>query len=186
MMTGTVTFSGIAQYQPTALDLTTSLQNSINQAILDAGYDMSVKVTLVSAEIGQSASPYDGLTRSPAPDANAGKIYITATSPSSRQFRLLIDPAIKPDPSSSRWALSTPAVKYTYDPGAPQVSIDRDTNVNLRWRDGAFQELGLTASPTAFDYTNDPTINTSPRTPITTDKIEFTLHRTAGRSWLPR
>src|SRR6266851_7990539 len=140
---------------------------------------MTIDVSLVSAELGLSPD-INGHLPSPAPSADAGKLHILAHSPSGKKFTLLFDSMIKPDLSASRWGLATPPVKYTYDPNAPQVSIDRSANVNVRWRDGSFQELGLTSSPTAFNYANDPTSGATPHAAINTDKIEFTLHVTTG------
>src|SRR3989441_3589706 len=176
LMRGQITYSNVAHYTPTTLDFASSLQTSVNEALSDAGYDMTIDVSLVSAEIGKTDPGHlNGDQASDPPDANAGKLHIVAHSPSARHFTILIDPAIKPDPSASRWSMSAPPVKFTYDPNAAQVSVDRDTNTNIRWTDAAFQELGLTVSPVAFDYTNDPT---NPGTPITTRQVEIILHIT--------
>ena len=59
-----------------------------------------------------------------------------------------------------------------FDERRDTTQIGRRLEINTRWIDGAFQELGLTASPTPFDYQNLP----SPYVNGHTDPIDFTMH----------
>ena len=57
-------------------------------------------------------------------------------------------PAVVVEALPSRFSLNTPSVTYTVDAAEPAANIDRRLEVNTRWNNGAFQELGLTSSPT--------------------------------------
>ncbi len=98
-----------------------------------------------------------------------GKITFT---PTGTAMELAFTPAAKASAAPSAFSLDTPTVKYTYDTARPTTSLDRRLTINTRWIDGAFQELGLTASPTPFDYQQLP----SPYVKGHTDPIDFTMH----------
>src|SRR5262249_45977416 len=68
------------------------------------------------------------------------------------------------------FSITTPSVQYTFDVAQVPTSIDRRIDLNTRWRDGAFQELGVLSSPTPFDYRKLPAVY-----PNQTDPIDFTM-----------
>ena len=61
-------------------------------------------------------------------------------------------PPIKAESAAAKFSLSTPPAHYTYDAGEPPATYDRRADVNLRYFDAAYQELGLNSLPTRFAF----------------------------------
>ncbi|TMC55458.1 MAG: hypothetical protein E6J20_00545, partial [Chloroflexi bacterium] len=188
LIPGSITYSEVILGTPTPATFAGSLQTAVNAALKSAGLNVSIAASLVTPDL--HASDPKGDTEMPTPkfDAKADRITIAVTGAS---LRLRLDSPIQPTATATQFSLNTPSVTDTYSTARAAASYGRRLEVNLRWRDASFQELGLTSSPTTFDYRVDPhewcnqqpgTYNTCattppsvPPVPVTTDKIEFTL-----------
>ena len=125
-------------------------KRSSRTALKDAGQTATISATLLATGMIQLAGPV-GLT-------------------------LRFVPPIKAESAAAKFSLSTPPAHYTYDAGEPPATYDRRADVNLRYFDAAYQELGLNSLPTRFAFAGNaaPAIGT-PAVNGATDKIEFTL-----------
>ncbi|TMD73457.1 MAG: hypothetical protein E6I81_04345, partial [Chloroflexi bacterium] len=179
LLTGSVTYGGV-QSTPSPAEFTAAMQKAVNQALIDAGQaGTSITASLGSTDIHGCGSPIganyqacvEGEIAVPQPnvDADAGRMRITANG---GPLTLRFESAIQARDPQATISLATPSVNETFDPTQAPASIGRRLEVNLRWKDTSFQELGLNPAPTAFDYASDPK---QPAQPIQTDEIKFTM-----------
>ena len=116
-----------------------ALETAMNAALAAAGLATSVAVGLDSASHLQF-------------------------TPTGHQIVLSFADAIVAEATGGRIALSTPQVRLTQAAGQSAIPVDRRLDVSTRYVDPAFQEIGITSTPTRFDYTG-----------VTTDPIDFTM-----------
>ncbi|MFN2611440.1 MAG: hypothetical protein ABR507_11310 [Actinomycetota bacterium] len=139
-ITGEVVVSGVVKHASVPAEFVNNFKQNMADVLGNAGLSsISIDVVL---------------------DSN-GKIAIT---PTGFDLKIRFASPFKVDSGGGRFTVNTPGVNYSYDPSKAAVSLDRRLEINLRYTDAAFQELGLTSSPTRFDYTG-----------VTTDAIEITL-----------
>src|SRR6185437_5307453 len=124
------------------------LETAVNNVLSDAGIDGSVTIGL----------------------SEDGFLTITTTKTLTLTFPT---PVVVDTPVGTRITLLTPGQTFTLEAGSTPLTITRSLEINLKFSNPAYQELGLTTTPTRFVYDGLQTETTGQP-----DDIQFTLHIT--------
>ena len=130
--------------QANQLGLDVALENAVNGAI--PGDTISINASIISG------GPDDG------------KLNIIANGGS---VEVRFDTGIRATSGGGRVSISAPSVYTSFDTLEPAVEADRRLQLSVDYANPAYQQMGLSGSPTRFDG-------------VTGDTIEFDLQLTAG------
>ncbi len=145
-----VFLTGTAPRALTPAAFAIGLETAVNNVLSDAGIDGSVTVTLTSS----------------------GFLNITTTKTLELDFAR---PVVVDTPVGTRITLLTPGTTFTLDADTTPLTITRVLQINLKFSNPAYQELGLTTTPTRFVYDG-----LQAETSGIPDDIQLTLNITVG------